>query len=63
MEKSGVRIIGCVLNSVDLEKERYGGYYKFYYQTYGGYYVSKRKMPDAPEEGKNPKRRSTDKEE
>lgn len=63
LEKSGVRIIGCVLNSVDLEKERYGGYYKFYYQTYGGYYVSKRKMPDAPEEGKKPKRRSADPEE
>ncbi len=45
LEKSGIRIIGCILNEVDLEKERYGGYYKFYYKTYGGYYISKRETP------------------
>ena len=50
LEKSGIRIIGCILNSVDLEKERYGGYYKFYYKTYGGYYATKRpeEKPEAP---------------
>lgn len=37
LEKSGVRIIGAVLNFVDVEKERYGGYYKYYYQSYGHY--------------------------
>ena len=38
LEKSGVRIIGAVLNQVDIEKERYGGYYKYYYQSYTRYY-------------------------
>jgi len=37
LEKSGIRIIGAVLNYVDIEKERYGGYYKYYYQSYGHY--------------------------
>ncbi len=37
LEKSSVRMIGCVLNHVDIEKERYGGYYKYYYQSYEHY--------------------------
>lgn len=37
IEKSGVRIIGAILNQVDVEKERYGGYYKYYYQSYTHY--------------------------
>ena len=37
LEKSGVRIIGAILNQVDVEKERYGGYYKYYYQSHSHY--------------------------
>lgn len=37
LEKSGVRIIGAILNQVDIEKERYGGYYKYYHQSYSHY--------------------------
>lgn len=37
LEKSGIRIIGAILNYVDIEKERYGGYYKYYYQNYSYY--------------------------
>ena len=38
LEKTGVKIIGSVLSMVDLEKERYGGYSKYYYHTYTRYY-------------------------
>lgn len=38
LEKAGVKIIGAILNMVDIEKERYGGYYKYYYHTYTRYY-------------------------
>ena len=44
LEKSGIRIIGAVLNSVDVEKERYGGSYKYYYQSYNYY----SRPPEAP---------------
>jgi len=37
LEKSGVRLIGVILNQVDIEKERYGGYYKYYYQSHTHY--------------------------
>jgi len=37
IEKSGVRMIGCILNQVDIEKERMGGYYKYYHQSYSHY--------------------------
>lgn len=37
LEKSGIRIIGTILNCVDVEKERYGGSYKYYYQSYSYY--------------------------
>jgi capsular exopolysaccharide synthesis family protein len=40
LERTGIRIIGAILNSVDIEKERHGGYYKYYYQSYGRYYTS-----------------------
>jgi len=38
LEKSGIKIIGVVLNQVDMEKERLGGYSKHYYHTYTRYY-------------------------
>ena len=38
LEKNGVRVIGAILNQVDIEKERYGGYYQYYYQSYNRYY-------------------------
>jgi len=38
LEKAGVKIIGVILNMVDLEKERHRGYSKHYYQTYSRYY-------------------------
>jgi len=34
------RILGVVLNQVDIEKRGYGGYYYQYYQSYGAYYGS-----------------------
>ena len=37
LEKSGIRIIGTILNGVDVDRERYGGYYKYYYQSYNYY--------------------------
>lgn len=38
LERAKVRIMGTILNQVDMEKERYGGYYKHYYHTYDRYY-------------------------
>lgn len=38
LEKNGIRVIGVVLNQVDIDKERYSGFYKFYYQSYTRYY-------------------------
>jgi capsular exopolysaccharide synthesis family protein len=38
LEKSGVHIIGSILNQVDIEKERYRGYFKYYYKSYKRYY-------------------------
>lgn len=38
LEKSGVKIMGTILNQVDMEKERYHGYSKYYYHTYNRYY-------------------------
>ncbi len=37
LEKSNVRIIGAVMNQVDISKQRYGSYYKYYYQSYTHY--------------------------
>ena len=37
LEKSGVRIIGAVMNQVDVGKQRYGSYYKYYSQSYTHY--------------------------
>ena len=47
IDKSGVRIIGCILNQVDVEKERFGGYYKYYHQSYKHY------DPSAPRRDKD----------
>ncbi len=41
LEKTGTKVIGTILNRVDMEKERYGGYTKHYYQTYHRYYRKK----------------------
>ncbi len=38
LEKAGIKIIGIILSMVDMEKERYGGYYKHYHNTYTRYY-------------------------
>lgn len=38
LDKSGIKIIGVILNQVDMEKERLGGYSKHYYHTYTRYY-------------------------
>ena len=41
LEKSGVRILGAVLNKVKMEASRYGHYYgKYYGNYYGRYYGS-----------------------
>lgn len=37
LEMTGCRILGAVLNKVELEKGSYKGYYKGYYQQYGEY--------------------------
>jgi capsular exopolysaccharide synthesis family protein len=39
LEKSGIHIIGSVLNQVDIDKERYRGYFKYYYKSYKRYYT------------------------
>jgi capsular exopolysaccharide synthesis family protein len=38
LEKAGIKILGVVLNGVDMDKERLGGYSKHYYHTYNRYY-------------------------
>lgn len=41
LDKMGIKIIGVVLNQVDIDKERFGGYSKHYYHTYHRYYNHK----------------------
>lgn len=43
IEKASIKIVGVVLNQVDMEKERYGGYSKYYYRTYNRYYSPEEK--------------------
>jgi len=43
LEKTGSKVIGAVLNRVDMEKEKYGGYTRHYYHTYTRYYRHKAK--------------------
>ncbi len=38
LDKMGIKILGGILNRVDIEKERYSGYAKYYYHTYNKYY-------------------------
>lgn len=38
LRDANVPVLGAVLNDVDLESKRYGGYYYQYYRKYGGYY-------------------------
>ena len=37
LEKNGIKVIGAVLNQVDMDKERHHGYSKYYYHTYNRY--------------------------
>lgn len=46
LDKAGVKIVGVILNQVDIEKEKHGGYYKYYYNTYNKYYHSEPKEND-----------------
>lgn len=39
LERAQVKILGVILNKVDIEKERHGGYYKHYHHTYNRYYA------------------------
>ena len=50
LDKTGVKVIGVILSMVDMEKERYGGYSKHYYQTYTRYYTPQ--QPQSPNPGK-----------
>ena len=56
LEKSGVRVVGAVLNYVDIDKERHGGYYKYYYQSYNRYYAEQGTEEKKPEKKKDTKR-------
>lgn len=47
LDKAGVKVLGTVLNMVDMEKERYGGYYRYYYHTYNKYYSNADKPAEA----------------
>lgn len=38
LEKAQVKILGGILNMVDVQKERHSGYYKHYHHTYNRYY-------------------------
>lgn len=38
LEKANVKILGAILNMVDMQKERHSGYYKHYHHTYNRYY-------------------------
>lgn len=38
IDKAGIKILGLVLNQVNFDKERLGGYSKHYYHTYSRYY-------------------------
>ena len=38
LEKSSIKILGIVLNGIDMDKERLGGYSRHYYNTYNRYY-------------------------
>jgi len=49
LKDANVHLFGAVLNDVDLESRRYGGYYYQYYRKYGSYYgESEAKAPGAP---------------
>lgn len=38
LDKAGIKVLGMILNNVDVDKERHGGYTKYYYHTYNRYY-------------------------
>ena len=38
LEKASIKILGVILNMVDIEKERHSGYSRHYYATYNRYY-------------------------
>jgi len=39
LDKAGIKVLGMILNNVDIDKERHGGYTKYYYHTYNRYYA------------------------
>ncbi|MCB9800112.1 MAG: polysaccharide biosynthesis tyrosine autokinase [Candidatus Omnitrophica bacterium] len=39
LEKSHIKVLGTILNKMDVERERHGGYTKYYYHTYNRYYT------------------------
>ncbi len=39
LDKAGIKVLGMILNKVDIDKERHGGYTKYYYHTYNRYYA------------------------
>ena len=38
LDKAGIKVLGMILNNVDVDKERHGGSTKYYYHTYSRYY-------------------------
>jgi succinoglycan biosynthesis transport protein ExoP len=49
LKDANVHLFGAVLNDVDLDSKRYGGYYYQYYRKYGSYYgESDAPTPGAP---------------
>ncbi len=41
LHEAGIKVIGVILNSLDIERERYG-YYRYHYRTYNRYYGKKK---------------------
>ena len=57
LEASGVRVLGCVLNKVRMEKNRYyGKYYGGYYGKYYGKYYGQYGMTAESGKGKDAKK-------
>ncbi|MFA7002086.1 MAG: polysaccharide biosynthesis tyrosine autokinase, partial [Candidatus Omnitrophota bacterium] len=49
IERAKIKLIGVVLNMVDMEKERHRGYAKHYYHTYNRYYQVTEAQKDSEE--------------
>ncbi|MCU0691205.1 MAG: polysaccharide biosynthesis tyrosine autokinase [Polyangiaceae bacterium] len=48
LQNVGGRVVGAVLNAVDLERSEYKGYYQYAYYRKGGYYRSQPESPSRP---------------